>query len=125
MGFLAFLILGLIAGAIAKLILPGKQGGGWFITLLLGVVGALLGGWIGGLIFGRGLTEFWDLGTWLMAIAGSIIVLLIYGLITRGSRRAPDGHRVTRRIAASRHAGARRVTRRRARRNAAACAAVR
>lgn len=83
MGFLAFLILGLIAGAIAKLILPGKQGGGWFITLLLGVVGALLGGWIGGLIFGRGLTEFWDLGTWLMAIAGSIIVLLIYGLITR------------------------------------------
>ncbi len=85
MGFLAFLILGLIAGAIAKLILPGKQGGGWFITLLLGVVGALLGGWIGGLIFGRGLTEFWDLGTWLMAIAGSIVVLLIYGLITRNS----------------------------------------
>jgi uncharacterized membrane protein YeaQ/YmgE (transglycosylase-associated protein family) len=88
MGFLAFLILGLIAGAIAKLILPGKQGGGWFITLLLGVVGALLGGWIGGLIFGRGLTEFWDLGTWLMAIAGSIVVLLIYGLITRGSRKS-------------------------------------
>ena len=88
MSFLAFLILGLIAGAIAKLILPGKQGGGWFITLLLGVVGALLGGWIGGLIFGRGLTEFWDLGTWLMAIAGSIVVLLIYGLITRGSRKS-------------------------------------
>lgn len=88
MGFLAFLILGLIAGAIAKLILPGKQGGGWFITLLLGVVGALLGGWIGGLIFGTGLTEFWDLGTWLMAIAGSIIVLLIYGLLTRGSRKS-------------------------------------
>ena len=77
MSFLAFLILGLIAGAIAKLILPGKQGGGWFITLLLGVVGALLGGWIGSLIFGRGLTEFWDLGTWLIAIAGSIVVLLI------------------------------------------------
>ena len=88
MGFLAFLILGLIAGAIAKLILPGKQGGGWFITLLLGVVGALLGGWIGGLIFGDGLTEFWNLGTWLLAIAGSIIVLLIWGLITRGSRKS-------------------------------------
>ena len=88
MGFLAFLILGLIAGAIAKLILPGKQGGGWFITLLLGVVGALIGGWIGGLIFCRGLTEFWDPGTWLMAIAGSIIVLLIYGLLTRGSRKS-------------------------------------
>ena len=88
MGFLAFLILGLIAGAIAKLILPGKQGGGWFITLLLGVVGALLGGWIGGLIFGRGLTEFWDLGTWLLAIGGSIIVLLIWGLITRNRSRS-------------------------------------
>ena len=86
MSFLAFLILGLIAGAIAKLILPGRQGGGWFITLLLGVVGALLGGWIGSLIFGVGLEEFWDLGTWLLAIAGSIIVLLIWGLVTRGSR---------------------------------------
>lgn len=86
MSFLAFLILGLIAGAIAKLILPGKQAGGWFITLLLGVVGALLGGWIGSLIFGVGLEEFWDLGTWLLAIGGSIVVLLIWGLITRGSR---------------------------------------
>ncbi len=83
MGFLAFLLLGLIAGAIAKAILPGRQGGGWLITLLLGVVGALLGGWIGGLIFGRGLTEFFDLGTWLLAIAGAIIVLLIYGALTR------------------------------------------
>lgn len=86
MGFLAFLILGLIAGAIAKLILPGRQGGGWFVTLLLGVVGALLGGWIGSLLFGVGLEEFWDLGTWLLAIGGALIVLLIYGLITRGSR---------------------------------------
>jgi uncharacterized membrane protein YeaQ/YmgE (transglycosylase-associated protein family) len=87
MSFLAFLILGLIAGAIAKLILPGRQAGGWFITLLLGVVGALLGGWIGSLLFGVGLEEFWDLSTWLLAIGGAIIVLLIYGLITRGSRR--------------------------------------
>ncbi|MWC00349.1 GlsB/YeaQ/YmgE family stress response membrane protein [Agromyces seonyuensis] len=87
MGFLAFLLLGLIAGALAKLILPGKQGGGWFITLLLGVVGALLGGWLGSVLFGVGLEEFWDLSTWLLAIGGAIIVLLIYGLITRNSRR--------------------------------------
>jgi uncharacterized membrane protein YeaQ/YmgE (transglycosylase-associated protein family) len=87
MGFFAFLILGLIAGAIAKLILPGKQGGGWFVTLLLGVVGALLGGWIGSLLFGVGLQDFWNLGTWLLAIAGSIIVLLIWGLITRNRSR--------------------------------------
>ncbi|MDQ2661363.1 MAG: GlsB/YeaQ/YmgE family stress response membrane protein [Actinomycetota bacterium] len=87
MSFLGFLILGLIAGAIAKLILPGKQGGGWFVTLLLGVIGALLGGWLGSLILNRPLTEFWDLGTWLLAIAGSIIVLLIWGLITRNRSR--------------------------------------
>ena len=87
MGFLAFLLLGLIAGAIAKLILPGKQGGGWLITLLLGVVGALLGGWLGSMISGVGLEEFWDLSTWLLAIGGAIVVLLIYGLIVgRGDR---------------------------------------
>jgi uncharacterized membrane protein YeaQ/YmgE (transglycosylase-associated protein family) len=88
MSFLAFLILGLIAGAIAKLILPGNQGGGWFVTLLLGVVGALLGGWIGSALFGIGMDQFWDLGTWLLAIAGSIIVLLIWGLITRGRSKS-------------------------------------
>ncbi|MDR5698453.1 GlsB/YeaQ/YmgE family stress response membrane protein [Agromyces aerolatus] len=81
MSFIAFLILGLIAGAIAKLILPGRQGGGWFVTLLLGVVGALLGGWLGSVLFGVGLEEFWDLSTWLLAIGGAIVVLLIYGLI--------------------------------------------
>ncbi|WP_353826703.1 GlsB/YeaQ/YmgE family stress response membrane protein [Agromyces sp. SYSU T0242] len=88
MGFLAFLILGLIAGAIAKLILPGKQGGGWLVTLLLGVVGALLGGWLGSVLFGVGLEEFWDLSTWLLAIGGSIIVLLIYGLIVNRRKTA-------------------------------------
>lgn len=82
MGFLGFLLLGLIAGAIAKLILPGKQGGGWIVTLILGVVGALLGGWIGSAIFGVGVNEFFSLSSWLLAIGGSIIVLLVYGLIT-------------------------------------------
>ncbi|MBF4572898.1 GlsB/YeaQ/YmgE family stress response membrane protein [Herbiconiux sp. VKM Ac-1786] len=88
MSFIAFLILGLIAGAIAKLILPGRQGGGWFVTLLLGVVGALLGGWLGGLLFGANLQDFWSIQTWVVAIVGSIVVLLIYGLIfgRKGSR---------------------------------------
>ncbi|BCW65451.1 MULTISPECIES: GlsB/YeaQ/YmgE family stress response membrane protein [Micrococcaceae] len=87
MGFFAFLILGLIAGAIAKAILPGKQGGGILITLLLGVVGAILGGWIGGLLFGTGINEFFSLSTWLLAIGGAIIVLLVYGMITKRSAR--------------------------------------
>jgi len=83
MGFFGFLLLGLLAGAIAKLILPGAQGGGWFVTLLLGVVGALLGGWLAGLIFNVDMGGFFDLRTWVIAILGSIIVLLIYGLATR------------------------------------------
>lgn len=87
MGFFAFLILGLIAGAIAKAILPGRQGGGWVITLVLGVVGALLGGFIGSALFGTGLQEFFSLTTWLLAIGGAIIVLLIYGMITKRSHR--------------------------------------
>ena len=87
MSFLGFLLLGLIAGAIAKLILPGRQGGGWLITLLLGVVGAIIGGWLGGLLFNVGYDGFFSLQSWIIAIVGSIIVLLIYGLITRGSRR--------------------------------------
>ncbi|UNK70051.1 GlsB/YeaQ/YmgE family stress response membrane protein [Microbacterium sp. H1-D42] len=87
MSFLAFILLGLIAGAIAKLILPGKQGGGWIITLLLGILGAMLGGWLGGMLFGADMNEFWSLSSWLLAIGGSIIVLLIYGLIVgRGDR---------------------------------------
>lgn len=86
MGFFSFLLLGLIAGALAKLILPGKQGGGWFITLLLGVVGAMLGGWLGGLIFNVNLQGFFNLSTWVLAIGGSVLVLLIYALLT--GRRA-------------------------------------
>jgi uncharacterized membrane protein YeaQ/YmgE (transglycosylase-associated protein family) len=87
-GIIGWIVLGLIAGAIAKAILPGSQGGGWLITLVLGVVGALLGGFIGSAVFGIGLENFWSLQTWLVAIVGSILVLLIYGLFTRGSRRA-------------------------------------
>ena len=88
MGILGFLLLGLIAGAIAKAILPGHQGGGWVITLVLGVVGAILGGWIGSLIFGGGLADFFDLRTWLLAILGAVIVLLVYGAVAGRRSRA-------------------------------------
>lgn len=89
MGFFAFLLLGLIAGAIAKLILPGKQAGGWIITLILGVIGAILGGWIGQLLFNADVDEFFSLSSWLLAIGGSLIVLVVYGAITgRNKSRA-------------------------------------
>ena len=87
MGWLAFIILGLIAGAIAKLILPGRQGGGWIATLILGVIGALLGGWIAGAVFGIGYEEFWSIQSWLIAIVGAILVLVIWGFITKRSSR--------------------------------------
>ena len=83
MGIIAFLILGLIAGAIAKALLPGDDPGG------IGVVGALLGGFLAGLLFGaHPMDEFFDLSTWLTAIIGSIILLLIYRAVTgnRGRR---------------------------------------
>ncbi|MFD2758746.1 GlsB/YeaQ/YmgE family stress response membrane protein [Gulosibacter faecalis] len=89
MGFFSFLLLGLIAGAIAKLILPGKQGGGWIATLILGVIGAMIGGWLGGLLFNANLQEFFSIQTWALAIGGSLIVLLIYGAIVgRGSKKS-------------------------------------
>ncbi|MDO5080453.1 GlsB/YeaQ/YmgE family stress response membrane protein [Buchananella hordeovulneris] len=86
MGFLAFLLLGLIAGAIAKAIMPGEQGGGWIATLVLGVIGALVGGWLGSMLFNAKVDQFWDLKSWALAIGGSLVVLAIWGVIT-GKKR--------------------------------------
>lgn len=83
MGFIGWIVLGLIAGAIAKAIKPGEQGGGWLATLLLGVVGAIVGGWIGSALFDVSVDKFWSWSTWLLAIGGSLIVLVIWGLLTR------------------------------------------
>ncbi len=87
MGIIAFLILGLIAGAIAKALLPGDDPGGIIVTMVIGVVGALLGGFLAGALFDKDpLDEFFDISTWLTAIIGSIILLLLYRLVT-GRRR--------------------------------------
>ncbi|MGY5319764.1 GlsB/YeaQ/YmgE family stress response membrane protein [Neomicrococcus lactis] len=88
MGFIGWIVLGLIAGAIAKAIMPGNQGGGWLMTLILGVVGAILGGWIGSALFNVNINEFWSISTWLLAIVGSLIVLAIWGFVTKGRSRA-------------------------------------
>lgn len=85
MGWFSFLILGIIAGVIAKLIL--QQRVGWFLTIVLGVLGAMVGGWIAGLIPGIGYANFWNPISWLIAIGGALIVLAIFGAI-RGRRRA-------------------------------------
>lgn len=89
MSILGWIVLGLLAGAIAKAILPGDQGGGWIVTIILGIVGAILGGFLASAIFGIDVNEsFWSLPTWISAIIGSIIVLLIWGFIRgRAGRR--------------------------------------
>ncbi|TXK17622.1 GlsB/YeaQ/YmgE family stress response membrane protein [Homoserinibacter sp. GY 40078] len=86
MGILGWILLGLIAGAIAKLILPGRQPGGWIVTILVGILGALLGGWLGSLLFDAPLEDFFSIQTWLLAIGGSLLVLIIFGLLF-GRRR--------------------------------------
>jgi len=84
MGIIAFLILGLICGAIAKLLLPGDDPGGIIVTMAIGVVGALLGGFLAGALFGADpMDEFWDVSSWLTAIVGSIVLLVGWRAISR------------------------------------------
>jgi uncharacterized membrane protein YeaQ/YmgE (transglycosylase-associated protein family) len=82
MGIIAFIILGALAGAIAKALMPGDDPGGFIVTTLIGIVGALLGGFLAGALFDADpLDEFFDVSTWLTAIVGSIILLVIYRLV--------------------------------------------
>src|SRR5436853_1869733 len=89
MGILGWIVLGLIAGAIAKLIMPGDDPGGIIVTMLLGIIGAVIGGFLGSRIFGIGLQTFWNLQTWIVAIIGSLILLIISRLIV--GRRIASG----------------------------------
>ena len=84
MGIIAFIILGLLAGLIAKAIMPGEDPGGVIVTTIIGIVGALLGGFLAGALFDADpLDEFFDISTWLTAIVGSIILLVIYRSVVR------------------------------------------
>ena len=81
MGIISWIILGLIVGAIAKAILPGRDGGGFILTTVLGIVGAFVGGLIGTYVFHTSLGGFFNLRTWLLAIGGAIVVLLLFRLV--------------------------------------------
>jgi len=82
MGIIAFIILGLLAGLIAKAIMPGDDPGGYFITAIIGVAGAVLGGFLAGALFDADpLDEFFDISTWLTAIVGSVILLALYRVV--------------------------------------------
>ena len=77
MGILSWIIFGLIAGILAKWIMPDKDSGGFFMTILLGIVGAVLGGWISTL-FGFGIVDGFNFGSFVVAVIGAIVVLFIY-----------------------------------------------
>ena len=84
MGFLGWIILGLFAGTIARALIPGRtEPGGCIGTTAVGVLGALLGGWIATELEVGEIDEFFDLGTWLIAIGGSVLLLLGLRAITR------------------------------------------
>jgi uncharacterized membrane protein YeaQ/YmgE (transglycosylase-associated protein family) len=88
-GIIAFIILGLLAGALAKAVLPGDDPGGFIVTALIGVAGAIIGGFLAGALFDADpMDEFFDISTWLTAIIGSIILLLIYRMVV-GRRGSP------------------------------------
>ncbi len=82
MGILTWIIFGLIAGAIAKFIMPGNQGMGWLMTIILGIVGAFVGGFVGSLL-GMGTVDSFSFGSMALAVVGALIVLWIYGMATK------------------------------------------
>lgn len=84
MGILAWIVLGLVAGALAKFIMPGQQGGGIIFTIVLGVVGAIVGGVLGTSVFGFGDISGFDLRSIAIAVGGALVVLFVYGLVARG-----------------------------------------
>ena len=79
---ISWIALGLVAGGIAKWIRPGKQGGGWLTTLLLGIVGAVVGGWIFSLFGGSSATGF-NFRSLIVAVVGALVVPWIWGLVTK------------------------------------------
>jgi len=83
-GWIAWIIIGGIAGVIAKLLMPGRDPGGCIITILLGIAGALLAGWLGHVI---GWYRPGEGAGFIAAIVGAIIILLIYRLVAGGRRR--------------------------------------
>jgi uncharacterized membrane protein YeaQ/YmgE (transglycosylase-associated protein family) len=92
MGIIGWIVLGLLAGAIAKLILPGDDPGGFIVTTLIGIAGAIVGGLIASALDIGNIDEFFDIGTWLIAIGGALLLLLAYRLVA-GDRASSGAYR--------------------------------
>jgi len=95
MGILGWILLGLIAGAIAKAIMPGDDPGGIIVTILIGIAGAVVGGYIASALNVGDVDSFFDIGTWVIAIAGALLLLALYRMIAgRRSGRVGGAGRV-------------------------------
>jgi uncharacterized membrane protein YeaQ/YmgE (transglycosylase-associated protein family) len=82
MGILSWIIMGLLVGIVAKLIMPGKDPGGCIVTILLGIAGAFAGGFIGSLM-GLGEITGFNLGSFLLATGGAILLLILYRIVKK------------------------------------------
>jgi len=86
-GIIGWIILGLVAGVIAKVLLPGRDPGGLIGTTLIGIAGAFIGGWLSSHFLGRPVEKhFFDLATWGSAIVGSLVLLIGYRVLFGNSR---------------------------------------
>ncbi len=81
MGIFSWIVLGLIAGALAKWLMPGKDGGGWIVTMVLGIAGAFVGGYLGSMLGLGGATDGLNLGSIATATAGAFVLLFVYKLV--------------------------------------------
>ena len=86
MSILIWIVLGLIAGAIAKFLMPGPDPGGWIVTILIGIAGAFVGGWLGQTLFGVGTTGGLSIPSIITAIVGALILLFLYRMIAGRGR---------------------------------------
>ena len=80
MGIIAWIVFGLIAGALAKWVMPGKDPGGMIVTILLGIVGAFVGGYIGTLL-GMGTVDGFDIRSFFIAVLGAVLLLAAYRML--------------------------------------------
>ncbi|MFD3976145.1 GlsB/YeaQ/YmgE family stress response membrane protein [Streptomyces cyaneofuscatus] len=87
MSIVGWIVLGLLAGVIAKILLPGRDPGGIIGTTIIGVAGAFVGGWLSSQFLDRPISnDFYDTATWIAAIAGSLVLLILYRLLFGHSR---------------------------------------
>ena len=93
---IGWIIFGLIAGVIAKMLMPGRDPGGIFVTILLGIGGALVGGFIGRALWGSTGANDWSIGSFALAIGGAILLLLLYRMFVGRGKGTGTGTTIDR-----------------------------